>query len=214
MGYLESLMGRTEQIVFITRKHWLVLATAALIDVSLAIVIVVGAILLSANVEGFLAALAVLAVLPIIHFIFRYLNWYNEQCIVTNRRVMEIHGVINKHVSDSSLEKVNDVILEQSILGRLLNFGTVEIITGSDIGANFFKMIAQPVRFKTEMLNQKEGLAELEGFGTRSKRVLTEEAPTAGDVPELIAELDELRKKGLISEQEFADKKADLLRRI
>jgi len=207
MGYLENLMGRNEEIVFITRKHWLVLATAALINTLVAIAIVVGAAVS-------LPLLAVLAIFPIIYFVVRYLNWYNEQYIVTNRRVMEIRGIINKRVSDSSLEKVNDVILEQSILGRLLNFGTVEIITGSDIGANFFKTIAGPVHFKTEMLNQKEGLSDLESFGARSQRVLTEEAPTAGDVPELIAELDELRKKGLISDQEFEEKKADLLRRI
>jgi uncharacterized membrane protein YdbT with pleckstrin-like domain len=207
MGYLENLMGRNEEIVFITRKHWLVLATAALVNTLVAIAIVIGAAVS-------LPLLAVLVIFPIIYFVIRYLNWYNEQYIVTNRRVMEIRGVINKRASDSSLEKVNDVVLEQSILGRLLNFGTVEIITGSDIGVNFFKTIAHPVRFKTEMLNQKEGLSDLDDFDARSKRILTEEPPTAGDIPELIAELDELRKRGLISDQEFEDKKADLLRRI
>jgi uncharacterized membrane protein YdbT with pleckstrin-like domain len=159
-------------------------------------------------------ALAVLAVFPIVHFVIRYANWHNAQYLVTNRRVMEIRGVINKRVSDSSLEKVNDVVLTQSILGRLLNYGTVEIITGSDIGVNFFRHMAQPVRFKTEMLNQKEDIAELDSFGSRAKRLLTEEPPTSGDIPELIAELDELRTRGIITEQEFQDKKADLLSRI
>jgi hypothetical protein len=99
-------------------------------------------------------------------------------------------------------------------VGRFLNYGTVEIITGSDIGVNLFKHMAQPVRFKTEMLNQKEDLSELDAYGSRARRVLTEEAPTSGDIPELIAELDELRQKGIISEQEFETKKAELLKRI
>jgi len=213
MGYLDSLMGRNEQIVFLTRQHWLVLLVTAVVDGFLAIGTLIIAILLG-NVQGILAALAVLAVFPIIHFVIRFLNWYNLQCIVTNRRVMEIRGVINKRVSDSSLEKVNDVVLEQSILGRLLGYGTVEIITGSDIGVNFFRHIARPVRFKTEMLNQKEGLTELDSYSSRARRVLTEEPPATGDIPELIAELDELRKRGVISEQEFQEKKTDLLRRI
>jgi hypothetical protein len=178
--------------------------------IDLVIAIVVIAIILGDT----LLALAVLVVFPIVHFVIRYLNWHNEQYIVTNRRVMQIHGVINKHVSDSSLEKVNDVVLEQSILGRALGYGTVEIITGSDIGINIFKRMAQPVRFKTEMLNQKEDLGELDTFGGRAKRVLTEEPPTTGDIPELIAELDELRKKGIISDEEFEDKKTELLSRI
>lgn len=210
MGYIESLMGRNEQIVFVNRQHWLVLAVAALIDGILTIAIIVIAVLLG----GLLTLLAILAIFPVLHFGIRLLNWYNQQYIVTNRRVMEVRGVINKRASDSSLEKVNDVVLEQSIVGRLMNYGTVEIITGSDIGVNFFRHIAQPVRFKTEMLNQKESMAELDSLGSRAKRVLTEEPPTTGDIPELIAELEELRKKGIITDQEFEDKKADLLRRI
>jgi uncharacterized membrane protein YdbT with pleckstrin-like domain len=213
MGYIDSLMGRNERTVFITRQHWLVLIATALMDGLLAIAALVIAILL-ASAEGILAVLAILAVFPIIHFVIRFLNWYNAQFIVTNRRVMEIRGVINKRVSDSSLEKVNDVVLEQSILGRFLNYGTVEIITGSDIGVNFFKHMARPVRFKTEMLNQKESMSELGSHGSRARRVLTEEPTTSDDIPDLIADLDELRKKGIISEQEFEAKKADLLGRI
>jgi uncharacterized membrane protein YdbT with pleckstrin-like domain len=207
MGYVESLLGRNENIVFITRQHWMVLLVTALIDGFLVITALAIAVALH-------AAVAVLATFPIIHFIVRYLNWHNKQFIVTNRRVMEIRGVINKRVSDSSLEKVNDVVLEQSIVGRFLNYGTVKIITGSDIGVNFFKHMAQPVRFKTEMLNQKEDLSELDAYGSRARRVLAEEAPTSGDIPELIAELDELRQKGIISAQEFEAKKAELLDRI
>jgi uncharacterized membrane protein YdbT with pleckstrin-like domain len=214
MGYIDSLMGRNEQIVFLTRQHWLVLVWAALTDVFAVVLIIVASVLLYNKISEGLGLLAVLIVFPVVHFVVRFLNWYNEQYLVTNRRVMQIRGVINKHVSDSSLEKVNDVVLDQSILGRLLGYGTVEIITGSDIGVNFFKHIAQPVRFKTEMLNQKEGMAELDTMGARAKRVLTEEPPSSGDVPELIAELDELRKRGILSDQEFEEKKADLLSRL
>ena len=206
-------MGRNERIVFLTRQHWLVLALFAFVDGLLAVAAVVIAALLS-GVAGILAVLGVFAALPIAHFVIRYLNWYNEQFIVTNRRVMEIRGVINKRVSDSSLEKVNDVVLVQSVLGRLLNYGTVEIITGSDIGVNFFRYMARPVRFKTEMLNQKESMSQIDTFTAQAKRTLTEEPPTTGDIPELIAELDELRRKGIITNQEFEEKKANLLSRI
>ncbi len=213
MGYVDGLLGRNERIVFVTRQHWLVLVTAALIDGFLALAAVVIAALL-ANIQLILGLLVVLAVLPFIHFIIRFLNWHNDQFLVTTRRVMEVHGVMNKRVSDSSLEKVNDVVLEQSILGRFLNYGTVAIITGSDIGVNYFKHITQPVRFKVEMLNQKEDLNRLDSFSSRAANVLAADPPTSGDIPELITELDQLRKRGIITDQEFQVKKADLLRRI
>jgi hypothetical protein len=209
MKYVDSLMARNERTVLVTRQHWLTMAATALIDVLLAIVIIAVAVWQG----GTIRALGVLAVFPIAHLVIRFLNWYNDQYIVTTRRVMEIHGVINKRVSDSSLEKVNDVVLEQSILGRFLDYGTVAVITGSDIGVNYFKNIAHPVRYKIEMLNQKEKLAGGDAFAGRAKSEFAEE-PAAGDIPELIAELDELRRKGAITEQEFEIKKDELLSRI
>jgi hypothetical protein len=133
---------------------------------------------------------------------------------VTNRRIIQAQGVINKHVIDSSLEKINDVVLTQSALGRMLNYGDLEILTGSEIGVNLLRRIADPVHFKTEMLNQKEGMNEMGAFDSKARRTLAAAAPTAGDIPELIGELDELRKKGLITDAEFQEKKAKLLARI
>lgn len=142
------------------------------------------------------------------------LIWWNEQYIVTNRRVIQTEGIINKHVIDSSLEKVNDVVLNQSVWGRILGYGDVEILTASEIGVNRFERITQPVRFKTEMLNQKEDLGVLDEFNRRAESTLEAPSPVAVDIPELIAELDELRRKGIISQQEFEQKKQELLRKI
>jgi uncharacterized membrane protein YdbT with pleckstrin-like domain len=156
----------------------------------------------------------VLLVIPIVRFAFRFLNWWNEQYIVTNRRVIQTEGLFNKHVIDSSLEKVNDVVLTQSALGRMVGYGDVEILTASEFGANRFERIAGPVHFKTEMLDQKEGLGELEEFRHRTGQALEGPPSAAGDIPELIAELDELRRRGVISDQEFQQKKQELLRKI
>jgi hypothetical protein len=112
------------------------------------------------------------------------------------------------------LEKVNDVVLEQSAIGRMLGYGNVQILTASEFGVNLFKRVARPVKFKIEMLNQKEGLGQLDIFEGRASRILAEEAPTAGDIPELIAELDELRRRGIISDEEFEEKKKALLEKL
>jgi uncharacterized membrane protein YdbT with pleckstrin-like domain len=211
VGYIASLLSRNEQIVFGTRRHWVVLASSFLVNglISLAIIALGLALTL---VLGPLAWLGLLLLaLPLVRFAVVFLNWWNEQYIVTNRRVIQTEGVINKHVIDSSLEKVNDVVLEQSALGRIFDYGTVEILTASEIGVNRFEQIARPVLFKTEMLNAKEALGALDSFEGQAKRVLAAPTPASGDIPELIAELDELRRKGIISEAEFQQKKNELL---
>jgi uncharacterized membrane protein YdbT with pleckstrin-like domain len=222
MGYVERLLGRNERIVFVTRQHWIVLLGSMIGNLLLALLIAAVALALYLvaltlelpAVAPFAWLLLVLLVIPIVRFALRFLNWWNEQYIVTNRRVIQTEGVFNKHVIDSSLEKVNDVVLTQSAWGRMLGYGDVEILTASEFGANRFERIAGPVHFKTEMLNQKEGLGELEEFRHRTGQTLEGPPSAAGDIPELIAELDELRRRGVISDQEFQQKKQELLRKI
>ncbi len=57
-------------------------------------------------------------------------------------------------------------------------------------------------------------MGEVDSFEGRTSRVLSEEAPSSGDIPELIAELDELRTRGVITDQEFQDKKKALLAKL
>jgi hypothetical protein len=66
-------------------------------------------------------------------------------------------------VSDSSLEKINDARLDQSMFGRIFGFGTLDILTAAEelnSGTNVadFPMIADPVEFKKAMFDQKQML--------------------------------------------------------
>jgi uncharacterized membrane protein YdbT with pleckstrin-like domain len=222
MGYLEDLMGRNEKIMLTTRQHWITIIGALLVNGFLILLswgIGAGVSVLAAPfLVGFAwvpaAVMALVSLVPLGRLISEWLHWQNDMYVVTNRRIIQAEGVINKHVIDSSLEKINDVVLTQSALGRMLGYGDLEILTGSEIGVNALRRLTDPVRFKTEMLNQKEAMNEMGAFESKTKRMLTAAAPTAGDIPELIAELDELRKKGLITDAEFQEKKAKLLARI
>jgi uncharacterized membrane protein YdbT with pleckstrin-like domain len=146
-----------------------------------------------------------LVLVPLIGMTRDFLIWYNRQYIVTNRRVIQTAGVFSKDVVDSSLEKVNDVKLSQSFWGRMFDYGDIEILTASEVGANVFRSIGGPIEFKTAMLNAKEKL----GYDELGVRPQIEE-----DVPTLISKLDGLRKQGIISEAEFQQKKAELLAKM
>jgi GTP-binding protein LepA len=68
---------------------------------------------------------------------------------VTNRRVIQVSGVLGKNVMDSSLEKVNDVKMSQSFLGRMFGYGDIQILTASELGVDLYHQINDPVGFKT-----------------------------------------------------------------
>jgi uncharacterized membrane protein YdbT with pleckstrin-like domain len=207
MDYVQSLLAENEVIVIQTRQHWMVWAKSFLLNAILLIAIVALAVSVTfALVPLAGMAVACLAILPIGSFVRSYLIWWNEEYLVTNRRVIQAEGIVNKHVIDSSLEKVNDVVLDQSFLGRILDYGDIEILTASEGGVNKLDKIAAPVKFKTEMLNQKETLGMDEPLAARGDR--------RGDIPVLIAELDALRARGILTDAEFQQKKAELLSRI
>jgi Bacterial PH domain/Short C-terminal domain len=69
--------------------------------------------------------------------------------------VLQVGGVINKHSTDSSLEKINDAALSQSFFGRIFGFGDLDVLTASEAGIERFKMIQDPVQFKKTMLDAK-----------------------------------------------------------
>jgi predicted MPP superfamily phosphohydrolase len=169
----------------------------------------------------------VLAVAPLAEAVRTFLDWLNERYLITNRRVVQIRGIINKEISDSALEKVNDVKMRQSIVGRILGYGTVEIITGSDIGVNLFHRISNPVRFKRAMLNAKEQLHAETPDDRPSEQAPASDlppipalsqsessSPPEARITDLIAELAELCQKGVLSEEEFQAKKKELLDRL
>jgi uncharacterized membrane protein YdbT with pleckstrin-like domain len=207
MGYVETLLAESEEIILKTRRHWMVLARSFLANAVLLILIIILALATFTFLgPGGLFA-TVLFIIPVAAFSRDYLDWWYEEYIVTNRRVIQAEGIINKHVIDSSLEKVNDVVLDQSFLGRLLDYGDIQILTASEGGVNRLHQIAAPVKFKTEMLNQKEKMGTDESLAPHGRG-------GPADIPTLIAELDQLRKHGVLTEAEFQAKKAQLLSKI
>ncbi len=218
MTYVERLLGQNESVVLVARESCVVLVREAVIDLIVAVVIIAlamvafGALALGLpQVPSFIGGLLLLLLLvPILRFAWQYLKWRNREYIVTNRRVIQLHGTVNKEVIDSSLEKVNDVRMSQSALGRILDYGDVEILTASELGTNLFRMIASPIKFKTAMLNEKEKL----GFSEIPTNVSPSGTPKAPDIPTMIASLSAMRSQGIISEEEFQQKKAELLSRM
>lgn len=203
-SYVQSLLSDHEKILLETRQHWLVLFGKIIFEIVLAVVLIGGVIyaytFYPAAIYG-----SVLVLVPVVGLIVDVLTWQNNTYIVTNRRVFQSSGVLDKKVVDSSLEKVNDIILMQSFLGRIFNYGDIEILTASELGVDLFHQIDDPVEFKTTILNAKETL-EHEDVGNRLQ--------SESDIPSLIEKLDGLRQKGLISDEEFEVKKAELLAKM
>lgn len=205
--YIESLLADREKILLIARQHWFLLLSVIAFEIVIILILIALTIAAGTFLPEFAlfigAAGAIFLLLPVATMLRDILDWMNRQYIVTNRRVIQISGILNKNVTDSSLEKVTDVKMEQSAIGRLFDYGDIEILTASEFGVNLFRRIEEPIRFKTAMLNAKESLAQ----GDRG-------AQAGDEITDLITSLVRLRELGILSEEEFTLKKKDLLSRM
>ena len=168
MRYIDTLLTEGEQIVYRTRQHWLAVVSKArtailLWLIGLALLLAIwfmpnlfpgGSI--QTNVVAGVAL--ILIVIGLLIFIYRLWQWWAQDFAVSNRRLIKVTGILNKRASDSSLEKVNDAILFQSLWGRMLNFGNLEVLTASDTANDMYYMINAPKEFKKMMLTQKHQL--------------------------------------------------------
>lgn len=203
--YIKNMLGENERILLVTRQHGFVLFSSIIAEIVVTLIVIVAISALTTLVNPLAGFGFLLLLVPLAIMLRDILVWNNHQYIVTNRRVIQVSGIFTKNVVDSSLEKVNDVKMTQSFFGRLFDYGDIEILTASEAGDNLFKRIGDPVKFKTAMLNAKEKLG-YEGTGSNAQR--------AESIPAQIAELDELRKQGILTDAEFQAKKKELLAKM
>ena len=87
----------------------------------------------------------------------RWWWWRTQEFIVTNFRLVLAWGVINKSASDSSLEKINDAQLEISWLGRILDYGRLEVLTAAPIqGTDIPNRLHHAKEFKKAMREEDD----------------------------------------------------------
>lgn len=161
MSYADSLLSTGERITHRVRQHWFVLLWGARIPIAAIIGSLLLLVLSSAAGATGLASQA-LGLLTAVLFIggLAFLAWatlryLNTEFVLTNRRVVQVEGVVNKRATDSSLEKINDAVLTQSIFGRMFGFGDLDILTAAEAGIERFRMIIDPIGFKRAMLDAK-----------------------------------------------------------
>jgi hypothetical protein len=170
MPYLDQMLASGEQPIRRDHQHWFVLVADAFYGF-LAVIAALVLFFLSQNLTGGVRdvmsiVVPVLLIGGLLYILWEALRWRNEEYIVTSRRVLRMEGVINKRVIDSSLEKINDAVLTQSIFGRMFGFGDLEILTASETGISILRMLRQPDDFKRAMLDAKHDL-ELELSGAK-----------------------------------------------
>ncbi|MDQ6603723.1 MAG: PH domain-containing protein [Chloroflexota bacterium] len=218
MAYIDDLMGNGEERLFEAHPHWTVLAQRIVGSAFLTILLIVIGVAAKVKVGHGNVGLILLAIFLIaaavffVQVVIQTLRWRNEHYIITDHRVIQVYGLLGKHSIDSSLNMINDLVTNQTVFGRMFNYGDLQIVTGNDVGTDTLEHVADPLAFKRAVLAARDAYADrLSGYRAAPPPPAM---PGREDAADLIARLADLRDRGAISQAEYDTKRIELLNRI
>ncbi|TSA29943.1 MAG: hypothetical protein D4R68_01450 [Ignavibacteriales bacterium] len=149
---MRTPLRKDEQILFETHKHWYVLINPFLLSLIL--------ISLSFYFYTKLNTLHwwyfAVPFIAVSYFVFKYYSWKFDLWVVTNYRVIDEFGVISINSKESPIDKINNVSYQQSLLGRIMEFGDVQIQTAAEMGETSYANISRPQQLKEALSNAQE----------------------------------------------------------
>ncbi len=162
MSYSSTVLGPGESVLATFRGHivpalgvgWLFLAGAG---------VGVGAGVLGLGIIGFLFSAVMIGLMAL-----RILSWHYDLLVITNKRAIKCWGVFTKTTRDSALDKITDLGLHQSLVGRMLDYGTLRILTANESGIDTFPYLAHPKKAKVLLLQAKSEMENSDAGGRGS----------------------------------------------
>ena len=200
MPFPKKLLNTGERLVVDIHPHWWYFAKQ-----SAALVISVAALIFFRiqDWDALTLVMAGVTVLCLLWFVGRYLKWMTTNFVVTSHRVVFREGVIAKHGIEIPLDRVNTIFFNQGILERVLGTGDLTIESAGERGTQSFSDIRKPSKVQNEIYRLIE--AEQDEHASASRPL---------SIPEQLDQLDDLRRRGVINEDEFQAKKTKLLERM
>jgi membrane protein YdbS with pleckstrin-like domain len=233
MGFPGKLLTPGEEVVVDVRPHWRFLARAVLAAV-LALAASV-AVLVASTPRWAQLAVGALLVLCLVWLAGRWLRWTTTSIVVTNARLVVRRGVLRRTGREILLERLTDISYDRSLLDRLTGAGDLLLESAGKDSPEVLSDLPHPLRIRNEISRLAEQ-RRTAGTGSgapaagpsrpwRPESADELDPPSAegplpavtavpGNIADQLAQLDELRRRKVITRREFAAKKAELLSRL
>src|SRR6202158_6427015 len=146
--YIDDILQPGEKVLYSTNAHW-TFYLPAIVAWLLAVILLI--LSRSANTESIillcLSASAVAAIAALYWSVKAWFHRWTTETDVTNLRVVHKTGFITRKTFEMSLDKIESVDVDQSILGRFLTYGDVTVRGGGE-GGQKIATIASPLEFR------------------------------------------------------------------
>ena len=146
--YIDEILQPGEKVLYSTNAHWMFyLPAIAAWILALALLILSRATITESIILLCLSASAIVAIVALYWTVKAWFHRFTTETDVTNLRVVHKTGFITRQTFEMSLDKIESVDVNQSILGRILNYGDVSIF-GVGEGNKTIDTITSPLEFR------------------------------------------------------------------
>ena len=147
MSYITSTLSKDEEIKVTPKLHWI---NYAIVVFCLVFAGICGKVYLDLSPDVYpivkIAFIAPIAIFAFATLIFTLRIWLTEMAVTTKRVVFRT-GIISVHTEELKIARIESVELRQSILGRILNYGSL-YFSGTGTGKVLFPNIQKPREMK------------------------------------------------------------------
>lgn len=222
MPYPSENLHANEELVLDLHPHWWTVTPAFL---ALLAMVILGGLALSVNNSVLSLVMAVAILATLIWFGIRLLQLRFTNFVLTTDRVIYRRGIISKHGVEIPLDSINAIHFSQRFWERLLGLGDLRVDSASIAGQSEFENIRHPNQVQNQIYlemesNENRKFDRLGGHVDTAMNAMAAQASQQAEavaqqsVPEQLEHLSRLRDQGIVTEEEFAAKKAELLNRM
>ncbi|OGT53121.1 MAG: hypothetical protein A3F17_03895 [Gammaproteobacteria bacterium RIFCSPHIGHO2_12_FULL_41_15] len=159
MSYIKRTLMDHEELLYQIRPHWITFTQSiGWLLITLALLIAGQFVSVLHNHIGSLPRLylilaAMSTCIGLICLISNLSVYLSSEYGITTKRVLMKQGLLRRSTNEIFISKVESIKVQQSILGRILNYGSLEI---SGTGGNHepFIQVPRPLRFRENVQNQ------------------------------------------------------------
>jgi len=217
VGFPDDYLHPQEELLLNLTPHWFRLVPAG---VSLAGSLLLGALAMTIWDVSALRIISGLLILGTLGwFVSSYISWVSTHFVLTTDRVIHREGVLRRSGIEIPLERINTVFSSQSMFERMIGAGDLSVESASEDGRQNFEDMRNPGKIQNEIYiamenNENRKYDRISDATRENAPGPAAHAPAGPSITAQIHELDELRQRGALTQEEFDRKKAELLDRM
>ena len=145
-----------ENLILKLHQHWIFVAKSLLIPIALLLLTVVADILIGSGTHVRTPLTLAVVAIALLWLIVVWIRWQSITYTLTDQRIKLQSGILSRSEKIIPIDRIQDCTTRQSLVGRILGYGRVEVDAAGAQGAEVLLHLPSPGTFRDQVFVQSE----------------------------------------------------------